>query len=238
MGHDEEGFATLENWRRRAERAEANVVALNSQLKQAENDLSAARRKQAAIWDVLLKAVDSPLISEEETSLLTLANMVAVDVRRFRARESYVINRKLRNDIEELGYVSTADDSERTAQLLVRTLLEQHRDALHALELAESQRNPHDLPELPDGFIRAAMAALDAFAEGFREYGPGAADSLGLAGQWGDLHRKMMKLKRAMWSGEPGSLTRETPQEILRDIIGHCLLALDMYERGFAGGRS
>jgi hypothetical protein len=95
-----------------------------------------------------------------------------------------------------------------------------------------------DLPGLPEVFHEAAGAALERFAEGYAEYGPGAADELGLAGQWGDLHRKVGKLKPLMWEGDVERLTRETPQDILRDIIGHCLLALEMIERGFTPGRA
>jgi hypothetical protein len=94
-----------------------------------------------------------------------------------------------------------------------------------------------DLPDLPDAYLRAMRDSMERFAEGYAEYGQGAADALGLAGQWGDLHRKVMKLKRPFWAGE-NSLTRENADEILHDIIGHCLLALEMMERGFEGGRS
>lgn len=108
------------------------------------------------------------------------------------------------------------------------------------LDLLQATEEPEkfvDLPELPDAFIRLAIAALERFAEGYAEYGPGAADPLGLAGQWGDLHRKIMKLKRPLWNGEAGTLTRESEQVVLEDIIGHCLLALDMLNRGFEGGK-
>lgn len=90
---------------------------------------------------------------------------------------------------------------------------------------------------LPETFLEEMELAMVRFAEGYAEYGPGAADVLGLAGQWGDLHRKIMKLKRAMWSGEDGYLTREAEGDILRDIIGHSLLALEMYSRGLEPGR-
>ena len=92
------------------------------------------------------------------------------------------------------------------------------------------------VPGLPDRHVQVAVAVLEAFAAGYREYGEGAADALGIAGQWGDLHRKVMKLKSTMWSGKP-NLTRETPQEVLQDIVGHALLALEMYGRDFKGGR-
>lgn len=82
------------------------------------------------------------------------------------------------------------------------------------------------------------LLAYHRFQDAYIEYGPGAADDLGLAGQWGDLHRKVAKLKRAMWEGDPSYLTRESMPEILQDIIGHCLLALEMVERGLPVGRS
>jgi hypothetical protein len=92
------------------------------------------------------------------------------------------------------------------------------------------------LADLPARFSDIVDASLERFAEGYAEYGEGAADELGIAGQWGDLNRKVKKLKGWAWSGGPAP-TRETPQQILQDVIGHCLLALDMIERGMDGGR-
>jgi hypothetical protein len=94
-----------------------------------------------------------------------------------------------------------------------------------------------DLPDLPDAYIQLIREALERFAEGYAEYGPGAADDEGLAGQWGDMKRKIMKLRAVFWTGQ-GLLTRETPEEVLQDIIGHALLALEMLDRGFEGGRN
>jgi hypothetical protein len=76
------------------------------------------------------------------------------------------------------------------------------------------------------------------FQVAFTEYGPGAADETGLAGQWADLHRKVKKLRAPMWEGDETRLTRELPREILLDLIGHCFLALDMMDRQLTGGRS
>lgn len=75
------------------------------------------------------------------------------------------------------------------------------------------------------------------FLEAYAEYGPRTADELGLAGQWGDLHRKVKKLKAPLWEGNKERLTRETPRQVLMDIIGHALLAIDMIDREFEGGR-
>jgi hypothetical protein len=74
------------------------------------------------------------------------------------------------------------------------------------------------------------------FTERFLEYGEGAADELGLAGQWGDLHRKVAKLKRELWCGDDRVQTRESAREVLLDIIGHAFLAIDMIDRGMTGG--
>jgi hypothetical protein len=107
------------------------------------------------------------------------------------------------------------------------------------LRAVETDKEAPEFPEfygLPERFSEVVGSALEAFAEGYREYGPGAADELGLAGQWGDLHRKVGKLKRSLWQGNQ-NLTREDESAILNDIVGHCLLALDMLRRGFEGGR-
>lgn len=87
-------------------------------------------------------------------------------------------------------------------------------------------------------FSTIEAKALRRFHEALTEYGYGAADETGLAGQWADIHRKVRKLKRAMWEGDATYLTRETVPEILEDLIGHCLLALEMIERGANLGRS
>ena len=72
--------------------------------------------------------------------------------------------------------------------------------------------------------------ALLHHATAATHYGDGNADFLGIKGQFAELWRKIMPLKRAMWDGE--KLTREQPPEIIKDLIGHCLLALQMYEDG------
>lgn len=79
--------------------------------------------------------------------------------------------------------------------------------------------------------------AWGRFIAAYAEYGNGAAAETGLAGQWADLHRKVRKLRRAFWEGEESYLTRESEKDILHDLIGHCLLAIDLLERGETGGR-
>ena len=74
------------------------------------------------------------------------------------------------------------------------------------------------------------------FAERYNEYGEGAADELGLAGQWGDLYRKIKKLKPELWEGASNRKLAETPRQVLLDIIGHAFLAIDMIDRGMTGG--
>ena len=76
----------------------------------------------------------------------------------------------------------------------------------------------------------------EKFMAAYKEYGPGAADVLGLAGEWAEMWRKVSKLKRPLWSGED-CLTRESEREVLMDLIGHAMLAIDMLDRGMTGGR-
>jgi hypothetical protein len=52
---------------------------------------------------------------------------------------------------------------------------------------------------------------------------------LGLAGQYSDMHRKMRKLRKAMWEGQ--TLTGEQPEEILADLFGNILISLYLYEQ-------
>lgn len=51
------------------------------------------------------------------------------------------------------------------------------------------------------------------------------ADMLGARGQFAELWRKVGKLKGPMWDDK--KLNCEQAEEIIGDMIGHCLLALD-----------
>lgn len=53
---------------------------------------------------------------------------------------------------------------------------------------------------------------------------------LGLGGQYSDMHRKMHKLKQAMWEGK--HLKGEQPDEILSDLFGNILISLYLYGYG------
>jgi hypothetical protein len=62
-----------------------------------------------------------------------------------------------------------------------------------------------------------------------KQYGDHHQD-LGLKGQFSDIYRKITPLKRALWEDE--ELPNEQPREILFDLIGHCLLTIELIDRG------
>lgn len=72
---------------------------------------------------------------------------------------------------------------------------------------------------LPELVKRLKEKSID-YGDVFRE--------LGLAGQYSDMHRKMRKLKKAMWDDQP--LAGEQPEEILSDLFGNILIALYLYD--------
>lgn len=61
------------------------------------------------------------------------------------------------------------------------------------------------------------------------------ADDLGAPGQYAELHRKIGKLKRALWEGKP--LVGEPAREVLMDLIGHCFLAVKHLDENNFGGK-
>lgn len=75
---------------------------------------------------------------------------------------------------------------------------------------------------------------INRFMEKQKDYGD-AADDLGAPGQYAELHRKMGKLKRALWDGEP--LVGEPAEEVLQDLIGHCFLAIRHLRQNNYGGK-
>lgn len=84
-----------------------------------------------------------------------------------------------------------------------------------------------DSPELHVIATRIMPEWLELFARKNRDYGSGSAYELGVRGQYSDIHRKMIKLKRAMWDGE--QLDFEDTDEIIKDLISHLFLTLHMF---------
>lgn len=66
---------------------------------------------------------------------------------------------------------------------------------------------------------------LRLFAAKNADYGDGAK-VLGVRGQYADINRKMLKLKRSLWDGD--QLQFEDSDEVIMDLIGHLFLTLDM----------
>lgn len=60
----------------------------------------------------------------------------------------------------------------------------------------------------------------------YRIEGIDIAATLGVRGQWSDMFRKIAKLKQEMWDQDGSGLAFETAEEVIRDLIGHCLLSL------------
>lgn len=89
------------------------------------------------------------------------------------------------------------------------------------------EREEGDSPELDVIATRIMPEWLELFARKNRDYGSGSAYELGVRGQYSDIHRKMIKLKRAMWDGE--QLDFEDTDEIIKDLISHLFLTLHMF---------
>lgn len=89
------------------------------------------------------------------------------------------------------------------------------------------EREEGDSQELNVIATRIMPEWLELFARKNRDYGSGSAYELGVRGQYSDIHRKMLKLKRAMWEGE--ALDFEDTDEIIKDLISHLFLTLHMF---------
>lgn len=51
---------------------------------------------------------------------------------------------------------------------------------------------------------------------------------LGVKAQYVDMHRKVRKLKRALWDLQ--DIGDESPREVLLDLIGHCFLTIALID--------
>lgn len=89
------------------------------------------------------------------------------------------------------------------------------------------EREEGDSQELNVIATRIMPEWLALFQQKNRDYGSGSAYELGVRGQYSDIHRKMIKLKRAMWDGH--DLDFEDTDEIIKDLISHLFLTLHMF---------
>jgi hypothetical protein len=70
---------------------------------------------------------------------------------------------------------------------------------------------------------------LALFSQKNKDYGNGFSNELGIRGQYSDIHRKVGKLRRAMWDGE--ELEFEGVSEILLDLVGNAFLTMHMLDQ-------
>ena len=92
---------------------------------------------------------------------------------------------------------------------------------------------PSDSDQLREILLRQLPQMLELFIKKNSEYGSGEQSSgtaLGSRGQYADIWRKIGKLKIGLWDDNEEQLTTESVDEILRDLIGHCFLALQLRE--------
>lgn len=73
---------------------------------------------------------------------------------------------------------------------------------------------------------------LELFLKKNKDYGEDAAMSLGVRAEFVEIWRKANKLKRSIWENK--ELEGEQTDEILMDLVGHCMLAL-LYFQGRTG---
>lgn len=90
-----------------------------------------------------------------------------------------------------------------------------------------------DVPDKAKRILQGpALEALNLYVKRASDYtdadGFDPSEVLGVQGQFAEVWRKVWKLKNSMWDGR--EMVGEGPREILMDLIGHCLLAIDMID--------
>lgn len=68
---------------------------------------------------------------------------------------------------------------------------------------------------------------MKLFAEKSNRYGEPDGDDLGIAGTYADMHRKWKRLRKHMWEGESWPEGGEPFEEVLMDMVGHCLKTIE-----------
>jgi hypothetical protein len=90
-------------------------------------------------------------------------------------------------------------------------------------------------PQFKEMLTRQLPLVLQHFYLKHQEYGEEGAYMLGARGQYADINRKIIKLKRSLWDGYAVPPGGESMQTVVSDLIGHCLLTLNFLDRGRLG---
>jgi hypothetical protein len=77
---------------------------------------------------------------------------------------------------------------------------------------------------------RHLPVAMEHFLERNKEYGEGSAHVLGIKGQYADINRKVIKLKRYLWDDIPVEPEAEPIAMVAAELIGHLLILIDELE--------
>lgn len=74
--------------------------------------------------------------------------------------------------------------------------------------------------------VHVLPQVLDLFIKKSNRYGEPSDDDLGAAGQYADMHRKWKVIRNVLWEGQELE-GGEPVEEVLADMIGHCLKTLE-----------
>ena len=88
-----------------------------------------------------------------------------------------------------------------------------------------------DSDQLKDIIAVILPAALNLFAAKNRGYKKTKRHrpSLGARGEFVEIERKVTKLELGIWDGDSDAFNSESREEVVNDLLGHCLLMLDAF---------
>lgn len=98
-----------------------------------------------------------------------------------------------------------------------------------SINLFPATRPSDDVGHMVEVIAADALAMFVSKAADYGDDSFSTANLLGEAGQFAELYRKLGKLYGPMWQGK--ELAHEQPREILMDLIGHCLLAINYIDQ-------
>lgn len=92
--------------------------------------------------------------------------------------------------------------------------------------------NPYGIQTTSGWFIYEVVLpdVLRHFFKDNADYGDNHREGLGLRAEFVGVHRKVKKLQKAIWDGE--NMNGEGAEEMLTDLIGQCLIMLDLIQSG------
>lgn len=104
-------------------------------------------------------------------------------------------------------------------------------DQFHDIVIDFEDVDSDQLKFIMENIIPKVLNKFAVKNRGYTQPEDGQNYSLGSCGEFVEIHRKVGKLHVGLWDDKKYVFDRESKEEVVMDVIGHCLLMLEAFKK-------